>query len=533
MKKTFRTHFFLMLVTLFTVNSYAQEIKFTNGTEYKDPSGTYISQLIGEEGNNTFVLRSGKKQFFIEKFSNNLSQVFSHEIIIPNATKKTHYNIQDVLLIDGKFYVFASNYDKKTDLNTFYAGYLKESGQITNFHEVSKIVSKSKRNSGSFNVSLSQDRSKICVQTNEKYDKKEAEKFSVQVFDLSFKTVWKKDVVLPIKDKNYSILKTVVDKDANIHLFASVYVPRKEREKGESSSYYQVFSYFQKDDIVKLYDIELDNHVISGIDIRLDDNNNLIGAGFYSERNGISMKGTFYFTINSQTRKIKSIAKKAFTKTFLAKFMSERKAQKGKELRNFLIRDIITKEDGGAVIVAEYYQYIRQTVKTSNGATRTIHRWYYNDLIVTNIGAKGQIDWSIKVPKRQSYAQNESMISLGSGGLSFFAGSFGFNGLKYLGIHTFVANDKIHIIFNEHPKNLEEGTKKVKTMSNARKSITTLVTISKTGTMKKTALFPAKDSKAIVVPRFSKKLDENTLLMYGDRGKTYHFIKLNFGKKDL
>lgn len=70
-------------------------------------------------------------------------------------------------------------------------------------------------------------------------------------------------------------------------------------------------------------------------------------------------------------------------------------------------------------------------------------------------------------------------------------------------------------------------------MSSATKSMTTLVTISKTGTMKKTALLPAKDSKAIVVPRFYKKLDENILLMYDDRGKIYHFIKLNFGEKDL
>src|SRR5262249_40949277 len=149
-------------------------------------------------------------------------------------------------------------------------------------------------------------------------------------------------------------------------------------------------------------------------------------AGFYSEKDTRGIKGPYYLALDRSTKQIKHESYGVFDHDFVTMYMTEkeekkadRKAKKkGEDLGiewDYDLREIVRKEDGGAILMAEqYYMYV-QTVCTSTGnggqTCRNIYHYVYNDIIAVNIDASGNIVWSAKVPKRQHTTNDGGMYS--------------------------------------------------------------------------------------------------------------------------
>lgn len=504
---------FLLLIisiSLYTI-SISQETEVYFGNIHKDPPKTYLQSMLGQHQNETFFIRNergrnGEK--LIETYDNSLNLKTSSVITKPNE----ELNYEDIFMIDGKFFCFLTRYDKESEKNTLYGTTFDKKGTMNpNLIELGVLDATSRRKAGTFNVDTSFGASKkmFLVFESPNYDKREKESFNFSVYDLNFKLLQKIELNLPYLDRDFSIYDYVLDNKGNIHILASVALKGDDKERGKQNHELKLLSYYTKNDQLKEHEIEIGENYLSEIKIRINKDNDLVLSGFYSDRGSYGMKGVFFIKSSIDKQKITSIKTTDFTTDFLELFMSERKAEKGKELNSYFVDHIIPKEDGGAIMIAEYYSYY-QTCYTNpqTGQTTCTDHYLYNDIIVVNFDPKGSVIWWSKIPKRQHTTNDGGYLS----GYAFA-----------------VSRDKIHFIFNDNPANLTiEDPRRIKNMNSPRKSVTNLVTINNNGEMVKKTLFNTKENKTIMRPKFHIQASKNQLIMYGDKGKSYSLARITF-----
>ncbi|MBN4051272.1 hypothetical protein JYU16_00500 [bacterium AH-315-M05] len=507
----------LTLLSVTLIRASAQNLNVRWGAELKHPSGSYINSIIGEDNDGFYVMRTKgkllrKSRLWLERYSNKtMKQIFSKELLMPN-TKGKEVDFEDLKYVDGKLLLFTSYFNKKLRKNYAFVQHINEKGIVSrNFKEMDQITVTKTSNRGSFDFILSEDSTKILVYHNAPYEKYSNEKFSYKVIDKDLNVIWSKSIELPYRDKYFSISNYLVDNFGNVYMLAEIYPDRQKgekKERGKQNAKFVILAYYYKTGELKEFDVTLKDKWISEITFKVDKQGNLVAGGFYSNDKYFSIAGTFYLTIDKKTKIVKAKGIKEFSKAFLMEFMSERKADKGKELKRFYFDHFVLRDDGGAVMVAEQY-YVKVTTYTdSKGNTRTTYHYYYNDIIVVSISPDGTITWAKKIPKKQHSTNDGGPYS------SYIFAVFG---------------DKMYFIFNDNPKNIQiykTDPKKIKYMNKPKKSIATLVTVDSNGEMKRIPMFSAKDFDVIIRPKLHLQSSDKDLIIYGQKRSIYKFGKI-------
>lgn len=504
--------FKLTIILLFIISHslFAQNVEVTFGPVLKDPSKTYLNEILGQSGDELFFTRyeRGRKgDMFIEIYDLKMNLKSSKPIIKPN--EELTYN--SIFLIGGKLYAFLNYIDKKKDEISLLGSSLSKDGMLSNeMIELAKLEAKSKRSMGSFNVDTSSGNGNktFLIFESPAYEKTANEKFNFSVYDLDFKLKQKIVLSLPYLDKEFSVNQFVLDAKGNIHLLANLKIKSEEKERGKSAYEYRVLSYFTTNDELKEYQIDMEQNYLSEIKMKVNISGDLLLSGFYSDKGFNGMKGVFFVKIDIGKQKVVTQKVTAFTKDFLELFMSERKAEKGKELTNYYVDKIVPKEDGGIIMVSEYYRYYQSCYTDANGNTRCTNHYNYDDIVAVNFDVDGKVIWWTKVPKRQHTVNDGGYMS---------------------GYAMAVAGDKLFFIFNDHVANLNiTDPLKYKNMSSAKKAVTTLVTLSEKGEMSRNVLFNTKENKCVMRPKFHLQSSGSELIMYADRSSSYMLSRIKF-----
>lgn len=495
---------------LFPTNSNSQDFKVTLGEIHKNPAKSWISSLLGEKDGGIYAIRikgglltySSKSDRYLEYYDSKLKIKKSKLISLPDKSleyfKFAYFN--------DKLFCFLIRYDKKEKTNTLYGTDIDENGKVNNkMVEISKVEVDGKRSRNDFDIRVSPDSTKFLIINIPDYERKATQKVELKILDTEYKEFETIAIEFPYKDKDFGFHSFAIDTIGNIHMLAEV--KKETKEKGTSRYEYKIYTYFKKSESLHEYKVELNKNYISRISMKIDKMNNLVCAGFYSDKNSFNMKGIFYMRINPDIKDVDVIKTTDFTKNFLQLFMSERRAKKQKGLHHLVIRGLVLKEDGGIILLSEYYHYYTTTTTDSRGNTRTTHHYVYNDIVVANIDKSGTIEWWTHIPKNQHTTNDGGPFS-----------SFSY-ALK---------EDKIHIIFNEHKKLVNDLSPEKRRNVPFRKSITVLVTIDTKGKAKKKPLFQAKEGKTIVRPKFYLQSSNNQLIMFAQLSKSYRFVKMNF-----
>ncbi|MFN3917923.1 MAG: hypothetical protein ACK4K0_09275 [Flavobacteriales bacterium] len=274
--------------------------------------------------------------------------------------------------------------------------------------------------------------------------------------------VWENTVEIPFDDDLFSINKSIVDDEGSVHILGKLYkAKRKDRVKGEPNYTYHVVSILNRGKEIKDYEIELEGFFLKDATIGINQKNNLVASGFYTRENRNTVKGAFYISIDIKAKKvIKSSAKDFDFEVFSVaneeegedeekekkstkNNKAEKKAnKKSNELYAYRLDDIIWREDGGAILIAEQYYIVERTCTTTDSqgrmTTRTVYYYNYHNILLINISPEGDIDWLKRIDKRQ----------VTSGNIAFL--SYVFTACK----------DKMYFIFNDNIKNHDKKTNK-------------------------------------------------------------------------
>lgn len=492
----------------------ADNVEVTWGNQHKEKSGSYITEVIGIDDEQIYVLRYRRPTGGLAMLQNAPSYLieaydkegnFKSNRELPNRYDKMRMEFEFVIHFNNRLLLFNSSYDRTSKNNVLYMQEIDKRTLAAKGkpQQVALAKSRSRGNAGDFAYKLSFNRKKLVIVDFAAYQRKEQDEFGAQVFDKDMNLLWQKDMKVPYQDHLFDIEGYEVDNQGNFYLLAVVYEGRAVKRRGGKANYqYSIWSYTDNGNGVKEYKMGLDESFITDMTFKVSNSGEIVCAGFYSPKSTFRISGTFYQKINPQSNDIEVQTTKPFDTQFLAEFMSDKKASKGKGLYRFDLDNMILRTDGGAILMAEQF-YIDERTTTSRVGytrdTRTDYYYYYNDIIVVNMAPTGEIEWATKVPKYQ--------VTTNDGGH--------FSSYSYM-----IKGSSIHLIYNDNPKNLFPTNAGNRTHSfNGKKSVVTLATLTADGHLKRSLLFSNRDERIITRPKACEQMSIDQMVICGEWGR--------------
>lgn len=186
----------------------------------------------------------------------------------------------------------------------------------------------------------------------------------------------------------------------------------------------------------------------------------------------------------------------------------KKKDEKGKaiELVNYDMGDIVLRDDGGVVQVAEQNYTTSNTYIDANGNSSTTYTYHFNTLIVISISPEGEIDWSRKIPKDQAASLFES---------------------KWASYYMNVVNNKMYFFHNGNAKNLlAEDYGDLKGWNLGKKSALVATELNVEGYSQKDVILDANTDETIVTPMTITKNDSDELIVFAKYKKKARYYKM-------
>ncbi len=172
-------------------------------------------------------------------------------------------------------------------------------------------------------------------------------------------------------------------------------------------------------DYLSVQQIPLQGLWIDQMLLKTDQNSEAVSyAAFYANNRRSSVTGLLYGKIYKDDNVAPTFQKNPFTDELLTKINLKKNK---KSLDDFIIKDIIMKQDGGILLVAEYFAVITRNTGVNSGfyvpsyglasGGQTIKEYTYGDLLVVNLDASGAIIWENIIRKKQFSQDDFGMFS--------------------------------------------------------------------------------------------------------------------------
>ncbi len=509
------------------------------GPEIKTQKRGTLEDIIGYDHEGYYTVRTEPREFFLEKYDKDLNLVKSQEIELGRGIDRKSLEFTEQLR--DEIYLFTSQRDQSNKEKILYASQIDKSTLRPKGDpvELAAISYRNRSNDGFYDYGLSRDSSKLLIYHSTPYEGNSEEQFGMSVYDDRMNLLWTKNVQLPFKDRLYDVERYKVDNQGNAYLLGIVYRGQvRVRRQGRPNYEYHLLVY-NKEDTYTEYLIGLEDKFITDMQFEISPNGDIICSGFYSDHGTRSIKGTFLLIVDPESKEVKKETHQAFESSFLEDFMSERRADKGRELFQYDLNRLEIRRDGGVVLVAEQF-FIKELNDYNNslnpmryryfatryGLIRLPYRRYYgygypfydnnrdlqfnyNDIIVININPDGSIAWAKKIPKRQRSKNDQGM---------------------YASYALSLAKGKMFFVFNDNPKNLhkESSDLKIHNFTKGKESVVVLVTVDAQGNVSKEPLFQVRDTNTFTKPKVCEQISRDQMIIYSQRNRKVKFAKLTF-----
>jgi len=463
----------------------------------------------------------------------NTDLVMLGEIPLPLKMGRVEHDWENLMFLKDKIILFTSVYKKDKKTTTLYARSYDVSDlrPLKPAQELLVIPAESKKDRGGIRVETEADSSGFMVravgagQGEHMTVMSDVKHYSPDIELLREGEEWYER---PFPNDEYDIESSYVDNDGTRFWVVRKYPEKKEtkqRKREGKPTYNMVLVVYDKGvGKPKLYTLDAGDRFLQDLQMVLDeDRNEIVCAGFYGNKGSWSVRGAYVMKLDRTTRAIKHQNYKEFDRDFITAYMTEkeeRKAtkqaeKKGEEIEmyEYDLDDIVLRDDGGAVLVGEMYNfYITTTTSTDSQGrmvTRSVYHYVYNDIIAISIDHKGDIDWAVKIPKRQHTTNDGGYYS-----------SYG----------MVVKGEKIYFVFNDNGKNLfvKDGDKIEQFDLKGKEALITLVTVDISGRVFREALLAPDKRDAILRPKECVQLEDDRMFIYAERKKEYRFGTITF-----
>ena len=375
--------------------------------------------------------RISNREAVLQKYTN-LEQITEVQLTQDYKRGKSVY--QDIIELNNSLFMLTYGRDriaKSLTVQGIDAGTLRPSGSEEIIYNV-KLEKGARSSIGEYSRSVSPNETKLAYVIEFPGDRKQEAKSTVKLFNDNFELLWKKNIVLKSTRELSQIYSISVGDDGLVYILSRVWDERRERERNERNYefYLTVVTENGEETTRKL---ALEDYFINELKLNINTEGKLVCGGFYSNMRGVS-EGVFYLSLNPETFEIEKLSLKKFDLDFItdglsnrAKQKTQKRSKRGKDvgLAHVDFRDIIMREDGGAVLVGEYVNIFTTTVTNADGSTSSTTHYHYDDIYVINIDPSGEIEWAKKISKIQHSSNDGGFYSsfflfVGEQELNFF-----------------------------------------------------------------------------------------------------------------
>ncbi len=512
------------------------------GPEYNQPSGTQVAKIVGIVPEGFYVLRykniektNARPRVYLEFFDRDMKLVRANELELKYKGKQRDF--EDVLFLGGRLYLLTSFNNQAKKKNYLFRQEISRRSLLPSrtLHMIAETEARNKEREGTFDFFISRDSSKLLIYNQLPYKRNDPERFSLRVYDAAFELLWTKDIALPYPDNQFSVEEYRVDRAGNVYLLGVLYQDQaRARRRGAPNYQYVILAYMDGGERVEEFRLDLQGKFITDLTFRVGNDGNLLCTGFYSEKGTYSIKGTYFFRLDTRSREIYNRNLREFDFDFLTYALNPREKEKARdaeregkrrnqpELYRYRLDDLILRSDGGAVLIAEqffvyersdryysYYDYYYPSPFYYDPYYRRTIYYNYNDIIVVNIRPDGEIEWTAVIPKRQSTIDD-------GGYFSSYAMA--------------VVRDRIFFVYNDNARNLDPARAGDGRIYNydGRNSVIALAEVRKDGQVLIHPLFPNRDADVITRPKVCKQIGRRQMAIFGERGRSFRFARLDF-----
>ncbi len=337
----------------------------------------------------------------ITRYDSDLNKTWSKQVFTQNGRN----HIDFVAVLGYSIYIFVSEYfPRESIIRTYYSQYDMSGNRIREIQELSTL-SNEKEHRVEMKYVHSHDHKKLLCYKNLNNSEKD-EKILYTVFDASETNPLQGELIIPYPDEKFNVRTIQVSNKGNVYVLGKRYKISAISEPDEFE-----FLLIRKDiksgNSTEL-SIEMGDITITDLTLRIDRNENLYVAGFYSEKKSSQIIGTVYQQI-SNTGEANSVTHQRFSDELLSKFLSEKQIDRGQELKSFFLDNIVLRSDGGVLLLAEKYYVTFNSYMDIYGYWINEQIHHFDEIIVTSISNQGELEWGAVIPKRQS---SENRINL-------------------------------------------------------------------------------------------------------------------------
>lgn len=334
---------------------------------------------------------------------------------------------------------------------------------------------------------------------------KENEEHLFVVFDKDFNKLYDTTFKSNIADKYFDFQDVdISDKDGTLFILGKIFENNSKKTKKNGKTNYHYELYKLTADKQQRLNIKENDKFVGSLHL-IYENNNLVLAGFYSDKNDYRYRGVCRYDLNDDLT-VKNNSFQPFSNQFF-----EDKYKKGaqvkskkKELRNLSFRSVFLDKKGNIIINAEEFYITQYYVQTQGGGGYWRTVYHYNDIITVKIDANGKLLWARNINKAQTNPANASFTAIYV------------NDKNYMFINT---ADKIQKISNNRI-GFRQASKK--------KSNLFAIMIDENGTFSYKKIIDDKDSKVwYEVSEGIVDEEENSIIFQGSKNKYKRILKLS------
>ncbi len=359
----------------------------------------YRYDVLGKINEDFLVVRDGINEFDIQAFDEDMSMSWSIEEELDSRRAR----IIDLVPHDDMFYVIYSN-DHKDTITIKSRAYDSKAKLV---HEDTIKVLKRGLIRPKFRFAKSEDKNIFLMTEIENERIVSAFAFNLQARRL----LW--DDIFDFGHINFreEFRKTLISDDGTMYL---VFEKNNYRFKKEKHTM-EVFRFEPLVNQFATVSIPLPEFITYDALFAIDNlNHKLVLIGLYSDRNSGATDGIYHIVLDDRDFTDWRLSTIDYQEELIADFHGKYNPKK-ESLHNLDVQDIILRQDGGVLLLAEenkeYERLSYGARRDYYGSTRFSVDYYYEDIVLISIHPDGSAHWQKLLPKRQYSNDDQAAYS--------------------------------------------------------------------------------------------------------------------------
>lgn len=362
----------------------------------RDPLPEFIEYVSADGGLVTFgnMSRKSSRYLGVTKYDDLFNRQWSKQVLMQNGRA----NVDLMTVLGEDVFVFISEYiPRKRTIETSFT-HLDLQGNILSDRQLISEISNEPEHRVDLKYVRSINKKKLLCYKN--FDNaSKSEKIQYYLFDADNDEIIQGEIQIPYPDDKFQVRKITISNEGKIYLLGKFYMVN--RVKNPEDYGFKLYKFDPGRPEGMSVDIDMGELYITDLVMKVDPNENVFLAGFYSHNTTDQIIGTVFYRVNSNLV-AEAQSTQRFPDEFLNQFLNERQIDKGRELRNFFLDNIILRSDGGMLLIAEKYYTTYNSYMDMYGywVDQRVH--HYDDIVISSVAANGDLEWTTVAPKRQS-----------------------------------------------------------------------------------------------------------------------------------